>query len=144
MYNFQSDQKRRSECDSTRQRQPSMTFKNVHGEEIYVDVRLKKHSNNKRAVEVNVSGGRIQFLPWIRYTLILTVMAFVIQFHTLHKHCWLLQVLAYRQLQHSTWENNIHDLFLGEQRVLFYMALLVKEETAVPNQELIPLYLGPS
>uniref|UniRef100_A0A0P4WBV5 Phosphatidylinositol N-acetylglucosaminyltransferase subunit H conserved domain-containing protein n=1 Tax=Scylla olivacea TaxID=85551 RepID=A0A0P4WBV5_SCYOL len=180
MYNFLSDQKRRSECDSTRQRHPSMTFKSVHGEEIFVDVRLKQHSNNKRAVEVNVSGGRIQFLPWIRYTLILTVMAFVIQFHTLHVG-WLctavlmqLATLMYRihgkivsetllvvaglgiqttatfymGKQHTRfipW-GSVVDIIIAEtismQRVLFYMALLVKEETAVPHQELIPLFLN--
>lgn len=181
MYQFLFDEKGKSEChDTTDTWPPSMTFKDVHGEPIFVDVRLNQHSNSKRAIEVNVSGGRIQFLPWIRYTLILTVMAFVTQFHTLHVG-WLcmavfmqLATLMYRihgkivsetllvvaglgiqttatfymGKQHTRfipW-GSVVDIIIAEtismQRVLFYMALLVKEETTVPSQELIPLFLN--
>ncbi|XP_050711576.1 phosphatidylinositol N-acetylglucosaminyltransferase subunit H-like [Eriocheir sinensis] len=156
-----------------------MQFRNVQGEPIYVTVRLNQQTN-KRAIEVNVSGGRIQLLPWVGYTTILTVVAFVIQFHTLHLG-WLftavfmqLATLMYRihgkivsetllvvaglgiqttatfymgkrHTRFIPW-GSVIDILLAEtismQRVLFYMALLVKAETTVQNRELIPLFLN--
>ncbi|KAG0710319.1 Phosphatidylinositol N-acetylglucosaminyltransferase subunit H [Chionoecetes opilio] len=159
---------------------PSMPFKNVHGEPIFVNVRLNQQSSNKRAIEVNVSGGRIQLLPWIRYTLFLTALAFVTQFHTLHMG-WLCTAVL---MQLATFMYRIHGKIVSEsllvvaglgiqttatfymgkqhtrfipwgsvvniiiaetismQRVLFYMILLVKEESAEPGRELIPLFLN--
>ncbi|KAK3896140.1 hypothetical protein Pcinc_000189 [Petrolisthes cinctipes] len=157
-----------------------MAYRNAHGELIYVDIKLKQYASFKRAVEVCVSSGRIQLLPWIAYTTILAVIAFMTQLHTLHLG-WLctavvfqLGTLMYRVngkivsetllvvaglgiqttatfyigKQHTRfipW-GNIVDIVIAEtitmQRVLFYMTLLVREQTNMPGQKLIPLFLN--
>ncbi|XP_045597796.1 phosphatidylinositol N-acetylglucosaminyltransferase subunit H [Procambarus clarkii] len=161
-------------CDSRR------SYRNVVGELIFVNVLMSPASCNNRALEVCVSGGRIQLLPWLGYTSILAVIAFITQLHTLHL-AWLisavivqLATLAYRVRgkvvsetllvvagigvqttatfytgkQHTRfipW-GNIIDVIIAEtislQRVLFYMALLVRGEKPVPTPNLIPLFLN--
>ncbi|XP_071537176.1 uncharacterized protein [Panulirus ornatus] len=155
-------------------------YRNVQGELIYVDLRLEPSSCNRRAVEVCVSGGRIQLLPWLGYTSILAVIAFITQLHTLHLG-WLftavlmqLATLIYRvrgkivsetllvvaglgvQMTATFYSGrqytrfipwgNIIDIIIAEtismQRVLFYMALLVRAENAIQDPKLIPLFLN--
>ncbi|XP_042230707.1 phosphatidylinositol N-acetylglucosaminyltransferase subunit H-like isoform X2 [Homarus americanus] len=157
-----------------------LAYRNVQGDVIFVDVRLDPSLCNKRALEVCVSGGRIQFVPWLGYTSILAMMAFITQMHTIHLAWLLLAVLMqlatfvyrvrgkivsesllvvaglgvqttatfYTGKQHTRfipW-GDVIDIIIAEtismQRVLFYMALLVKRDKAVPTPKLIPLFLN--
>ncbi|XP_069946355.1 phosphatidylinositol N-acetylglucosaminyltransferase subunit H [Cherax quadricarinatus] len=163
---------------------PVEEYRNVVGEIIFVDVRLQPSLCHGRALEVCVSGKHIQLIPWLGYTSILAVIAFMrggrrSYLHTLHL-AWLVTVVIiqlvtflYRihgkvvsetlllmagtgvqttatfytgkqRMRFIPWKNVI-DVIIAEtislQRVLFYMALLVRGEKAVQNPKLIPLFL---
>ncbi|XP_066989295.1 phosphatidylinositol N-acetylglucosaminyltransferase subunit H-like isoform X2 [Macrobrachium rosenbergii] len=61
-----------------------LTFTDIHGDKIYFEEHLKPKECNGKSAEISVSSGRIQFLPWLCYTSILTILSFIAQLHTLH------------------------------------------------------------
>ncbi|KAK7070277.1 hypothetical protein SK128_024161 [Halocaridina rubra] len=68
-------------------------YKDIHGDLIYLEEHLKPSDCNDRAAEISVSIGRIQLLPWLGYTVIIALLSFLAQLHTLHP-VWLVTAVT--------------------------------------------------
>nr|XP_053644949.1 uncharacterized protein LOC128697338 isoform X2 [Cherax quadricarinatus] len=93
---------------------PVEEYRNVVGEIIFVDVRLQPSLCHGRALEVCVSGKHIQLIPWLGYTSILAVIAFITKLHTLHL-AWLVTVVI---IQLVTFLYRIHGKVVSETLLL--------------------------